>query len=127
MDVAADRILREAFGISYARFLALFAVELLGPTTQRELATWLALSEPSISRTVPTLQADGYLEAITTPGDGNRRSVRLTPAGQDLVKGGKRLLEKRFATVVRESNVDYDSFHAQVEALLNHLSPGQAT
>jgi DNA-binding MarR family transcriptional regulator len=61
MDVAADRILREAFGISYARFLALFAVELHGPTTKREIATWLALSEPSISRTEPTLQAEGYL------------------------------------------------------------------
>lgn len=125
MDVAADRILRSELGISYARFLAVFGVGVLGSATQRELAEWLGLSEPSVSRTAPGLKADGYVEALSTPGEGNRKLLRLTPSGRSLVQQGKRLLERRFSSIVQASNVDYDAFHDQVRALLANLDPGR--
>jgi DNA-binding MarR family transcriptional regulator len=123
MDLAADRILRDQLEITYPRFLALFATDLLDSPSQRDLAGWLGLSEPSVSRTVRGLEADGLVQMRATPGGGNRRTLDLTPHGRSVVKRGKRLLVGRFDAVVRASQVDHAAFHDQVRAILAHLDP----
>jgi DNA-binding MarR family transcriptional regulator len=120
LDHAADRILRQREGISYSRFLTLFAVK-NGATHQRALAAWLSQSEPSTSRMVRVLAAEELLNARQIPGEGNSRRLQLTPSGADLVKRGTLLLEGRFEELLQRSGVSRRSYQRQTRRLLDQL------
>jgi DNA-binding MarR family transcriptional regulator len=126
LDRVADRILHEREGISYSRFLTLFAVK-NGAATQRSLAVWLGQSEPSTSRMVGVLTAEGLLEARRTPGGGNSRHLRLTSAGAELVERGSRLLEGRFQQLLERSGVSRASYQRQTRRLLDQLDADAKT
>lgn len=120
LDRAADELLRREQGISYARFLALFAVCQTNGT-QRDLAQWLGQTEPSTSRMVTLLADGGLLEVIRPRGAGNRRVLRLTTSGEQLVERCGLLLEGRFEELVRRSAVPYQSYQRHTRRLLRHL------
>jgi DNA-binding MarR family transcriptional regulator len=124
LDQAADQTLRREQGISYARFLALFAV---GQTngSQRDLARWLGQTEPSTSRMVTILSKDGLLEVIRIAGTGNRRQLRLTETGEELVERCGRLLERRFEELVLRSGVPHVSYQRHTRRLLQQLDNQQ--
>jgi DNA-binding MarR family transcriptional regulator len=120
LDRAADRILQEREGISYSRFLTLFAVS-NGAANQRALAVWLGQSEPSTSRMVGVLASERLLDARRIPGGGNSRRLQLTSAGAELVERGSRLLEGRFAELLERSGVSQRSYQRQTRRLLGQL------
>ena len=120
LDRAADRILQEREGISYSRFLTLFATE-NGAANQRALAVWLGQSEPSTSRMVGVLASEGLLNARRIPGGGNSRRLELTSAGAELVERGGRLLEGRFEQLLERSGVSRASYQRQTLRLLAQL------
>jgi DNA-binding MarR family transcriptional regulator len=124
LDRAADGILRREEGISYARFLALFAV---GETngSQRALARWLGQTEASTSRMVTVLADEGLLEVTRLEGSGNRRWLRLTNSGAQLVGRCGRLLEGRFEDLVRRSGVPLVSYQRHTRHLLHLLDVDQ--
>lgn len=124
MDRAADRILRLEQGVSLRRFLALYAVRELGGPTQRELAEWMGVTEPSVSRMTRVLAAEELLEVRTDRGAGNRRLLRLTSAGSGLVVRCGALLEDRFAALVDSAGVSYEDYSALTRRLLVHLEDG---
>ena len=124
LDRAADALLRREQGISYARFLALFAVwETNG--SQRDLAQWLGQTEPSTSRMVTVLADEGLLEVARPEGGGHRHRLRLTSSGAQLVERCGRLLEGRFEDLVRRSGVPYESYQRHTRRLLHQLDAGQ--
>lgn len=124
LDRAADGLLRREEGISYARFLALFAVwETNG--TQRDLAQWLGQTEASTSRMVTVLAGEGLLEVTRREGAGNRHRLRLTTSGAQLAERCGRLLEGRFEDVVRRSGVPYVSYQRHTRRLLDQLEADQ--
>jgi len=125
LDRFADGLLREAAGVSYARFLALFAVRECGGT-QRDMARWLGLSEPSTSRMVRVLADDGLLEVKTLAGRGNRRQVQLTAKGDELIDRCGELLEARFEELVKLCGVDYQIYQNQTRRLLDNLEAAPA-
>jgi DNA-binding MarR family transcriptional regulator len=125
MDRAADRILSDAMGLSYRRFLALLLVQELGSPTQRALADALDVTEPSVSRMTAVLVEVGYLDAGVPLGGGNRRQLTLTPAGRHAVTSARDLLEARFAELVARSGVPYAAYSRHTRALLEALDPGQ--
>ena len=133
LDRAADGLLRSHEGVSYARFLALFAVS-QGAGNQRELARWLGQTEPSTSRMVGVLTEQGWLTATTVKGAGNQRRLALTESGGELVDRGGRLLEARFEDLVTRSGVSYAAYQRHTRRLLSQLdadldapsTPGQA-
>src|SRR3954447_16216826 len=104
LDRAADRLLRDHDGISYSRFLALFAIR-QGALSQRALADWLGQSEPSTSRMVGVLADEGLLKVTRVAGAGSRRHLELTDSGAALVKRASGLLEERFVDLVNRSGV----------------------
>jgi DNA-binding MarR family transcriptional regulator len=105
LDRGADSILRERLGITYNRFLTLLTLQRLGSATQRELAAQLGVSEPSVSRSLPTLTEAGYLTVTSTAGEGNRRQVELTAVGDKLVNEAADVLEDGFADVMKRAGV----------------------
>src|ERR1700678_120232 len=121
LDRAADQVLQAAAGTTYPRFLALFAIS-EGARTQRELAAWLGVTEPSVSRMVSVLAADGLIEVGTTPGMGNRRHLALTATGSQVVGHCGRLLEQRFVGLVEACGVPYDDYAIYTGRLIDQLA-----
>ncbi len=105
LDRGADRILKDRLGITFNRYLTLLTLQRLGSATQRELAAELGVSEPSVSRSVPALTEAGHLTVTSITGEGNRRRVELTPAGDKLVNEAADLLEDAFAQVMELAGV----------------------
>jgi DNA-binding MarR family transcriptional regulator len=126
LDRSADRILREHEGISYSRFLTLFAVR-NGATNQRALAVWLGQSEPSTSRMVGLLARERMLDVRRIPGAGNSRHLRLTSAGAEVVERGSGLLEARFEALLERSGVSRTSYQRQTRRLLAQLDADALT
>jgi DNA-binding MarR family transcriptional regulator len=124
LDRAADELLSREQGISYARFLTLFAVRETNGS-QRDLARWLGQSEPSTSRMVTVLADDGLLEVTRLEGGGNRRRLRLTTGGAELVERCGCLLQGRFEDLVRRSGVPYDAYQRHTRRLLHQLDADQ--
>ena len=104
-DRAADQILKECLGIKFSRYLTLLTLQRLGSATQRELATELGVSEPSISRSVPLLTDEGFLTVTSVAGGGNRRQVELTTVGEKLVDEAADILEDSFAQLMKAAGV----------------------
>ena len=105
LDRAAEQILQERIGISFNRYLTLLTLQRLGTTTQRELATELGVSEPSVSRSVPQLMDAGFLTVTSVAGEGNRRRVELSAVGEKLVDEAADVLEDAFAQVMKLAGV----------------------
>jgi DNA-binding MarR family transcriptional regulator len=125
LDRAADRILRAEQDLSYRRFLVLFMVDMLGTPTQRALAERLGVTEPSVSRMTSALAGTGLLEAHPDPAGGNRRQLRLTAIGRDLVRQCGELLEGRLAALVKASGVPYDVYVRHTNQLLAALDSAE--
>jgi DNA-binding MarR family transcriptional regulator len=125
LDRAADRILRAEQNLSYRRFLVLFMVDLMGAPTQRALAERLGVTEPSVSRMTGALARTGLLDARPDPVGGNRRQLRLTASGRDLVRRCRQLLEGRLAALVEASGVPYDLYTRYTNQLLAALDSGE--
>ena len=125
LDRSADGILRGEEGVSYSRFLALFAVRETGGS-QRDLARWLGLTEPSASRMVGVLEEAGLLARIRVAGAGNRRKLQLTREGMALTERCSRMLEGRFAGLLKVSGVPYAAYQGHTRRLLRRLEPYQA-
>ena len=126
LERAADELLRGEQGVSYARFLALLAAKETNGS-QRDLARWLGQTEPSTSRMVTVLAADGLLEVTRLEGGGNRRRLRLTARGAQVVERCGHLLEGRFEELVRHSGVPYEAYQRHTRRLLAQLDAGQSS
>jgi DNA-binding MarR family transcriptional regulator len=124
LDRVADALLRDETGVSYSRFLALFAVT-QGAETQRALSLWLGQSEPSTSRMVGVLTRAGWLDVSRIPGAGNRRQLSLTESGDELVARCAELLEHRFSELVKEAGVPYERYQESTRRLLAQLDDDQ--
>lgn len=126
LDRAADALLRTEAGLTYSRFLPLFMVGSQGADTQRVLADRLGLSEPSVSRMTRVLVEEGLLEVISKPGEGNRRRLKLTRVGQQVVKRWGRRLEQRFAELVDDAGVPYQRYAQYTQRLIEQLESAGA-
>ena len=124
---AADGILQAEQNVSYRRFLTLYAVREMGGTTQRDLARWMGVTEPSVSRMTGVLVEAGFLEARADRAGGNRRHLQLTTAGEELIARCGALLEDRFAALVETAGVSYEDYGAATRRLLATLSDGEAS
>jgi DNA-binding MarR family transcriptional regulator len=120
LDRVADALLRDDVDVSYARFLALFAVA-RGAETQRELSLWLGQSEPSTSRMVRVLAEAGWLDVSRIRGTGNRRLLKLTESGRTVVDRCARRLEDRFSEIVARAGVPHDDYQHSTRLLLAQL------
>ena len=121
LDREADRILRAQEGLSYSRFLLLWAVGELDGPTQRALADWLGLTEPSVSRMTALLASERLLVVEDDPGGGNRHRVVLTASGQEVVvRCGKRL-EDKVDALVASAGLSYRDFRRDTAKLLAEL------
>jgi len=124
LDASAEGIL-PSLGLTYSRYLTLLTIERLGETTQRAIADAMRLTEPAVSRTTRALQADGHVATDAQAGAGNRRAVRLTPAGQALVGTAADQLEAAFGTLLEAAGLRSSDVLALTEPLITTLLEGK--
>jgi DNA-binding MarR family transcriptional regulator len=122
LDRAADRILRAEEGLSYRRYLMLYAIGELGGPMQRAVAEWMGVTEPSVSRMTRVLADSGLVEVSAEPAGGNRRRIELTPAGNKLVVRCGKLLEGRLMVLVKAASVPYRDYRDSTQRLLDALA-----
>lgn len=124
IDLAADRLLADEYGLSYRHFVTLLLVGQLTAPTQRALAEAMGVSEPSISRMTKVLRHAGLLDASTTGlSGGNRRQLGLTPAGKDVVEQCRGVLELRLVGLAARTRVPYAVYLRQTRQLLQACFP----
>jgi DNA-binding MarR family transcriptional regulator len=126
LDRAADRMLQADHGVSYKRFLTLTMVGELGVSTQRALADALGVTEPSVSRMVGVLAAEGLLDVQRGAAGERGRRLSLTETGSALVASVQSRLEERFAELIAVSGVSYDEYAEQTARMLRTLEQVQA-
>ena len=126
LDASADGILPD-LGLTYSRYLTLLTIERLGETTQRAIAEAMGLTEPAVSRTIRGLQASGFVATDAQAGTGNRRAVRLTPAGETLVNSASDQLEEAFASLLSAAGLRSADVLALTDPLIKTLVEGNAT
>jgi hypothetical protein len=71
------------------------------------------------------LARTGLLDARADPVGGNRRQLRLTASGRELVQRCRQLLEGRLAALVEASGVPYDVYARYTNQLLAALDSGE--
>ncbi len=125
LDASADGIL-PTLGLTYARYLTLLTIERLGETTQRAIAEAMGLTEPAVSRTIRGLKVDGHVATDAEVGAGNRRAVRLTAPGQQLVDTAADQLEAAFGTLLEAAGLRPDDVLALTDPIIRTLTEGDS-
>jgi DNA-binding MarR family transcriptional regulator len=111
MDTAADRLLKEHFGISYGRFHFLLILSKSPRTTQHGLTTKLGHSDAAISRMANVLQKEHLLTISQDPSHARRNNLVLTAAGTKLVYDAGDMLETTFGDLLQMSRIDLDAYY----------------
>ncbi len=93
-----------------------------GPASIGTLAKRIGVRQPAITRSVLQLRAAGLVDADAETGDQRVKTVRLTPAGRDLVAEAERLLWPAVEATARDLCEGLDgSFLERLDALEDAL------
>lgn len=111
--------------LSHSQLRLLGTLEEIEPATQHQLAQALGLSDPAISRSLRSLEAEGYVAIGVDPAHRRRRLVTLTPAGQNTFLAEGRPLEEELRTALRQAGFPYDRYLADTHRLAALLTPGE--
>lgn len=68
-----------------------------GPSNLGDLAQWIAVSPPTVSRTITTLEERGWVQRTPSSQDGRVVLVALTPEGQAAVEAMKEAAVRQVA------------------------------
>jgi DNA-binding MarR family transcriptional regulator len=102
-------------GITPSQQSALAAIDHRGPLTLGELAAFENVRPPSITRIVAALEAEGWVERTTDPGDRRVTSVQVTAKGRRELK---RIREERNAWLAGRLALLDDEERSALEAAL---------
>jgi DNA-binding MarR family transcriptional regulator len=89
MDRAGEALFRRELGISLAQFLVLSVVDAHpGPLSQQAIADRLGLTKGTVSRQIDAAVTAGLMSIEVSRHNRRENQVRLTPAGDALVRRG---------------------------------------
>lgn len=108
LDRTGDRILKAALGLSMSRALVLLAIDVDGPMTQRDLASWVGSTAPAVTSLLRELRADGLVSIREDEDNRRRKVVSLTAEGRRTIRSARRLLDQRFDELLRRAGIDGD-------------------
>jgi DNA-binding MarR family transcriptional regulator len=88
--------------ISRTNLRFLDAVEELGPVSVSKLATRMDLSQPTASRALQQLEADGFVARTADPADGRVAFYSATEAGREAHRRMRRFMAGQLAEALRD-------------------------
>jgi DNA-binding MarR family transcriptional regulator len=124
MAVAADKLLRDKFGLGFTEYLALHGIGNKRLTSQAELTGFTGAGTAGVSRIVTRLETRGLIDAKPDPANRRRNLLSLTPAGTKLFERAATHLEQRFvqSAAAIASSEDQETFERVLDALLSKMS-----
>lgn len=78
--------IRQSAGLSFAGYQLLFSLQVVGPINPNRLARIASVSTASMSSLLNTLERKEMISREADPEDGRKTVVRLTTAGETMVK-----------------------------------------
>jgi DNA-binding MarR family transcriptional regulator len=98
----------------------------LGPVSVSKLASRMDLSQPTASRALQQLEADGYVERTSDPADGRVAFYSATHAGREAHQRMRRFMAGQLAEALRDMRPERRSDMAQLlTELVTRLSVSQ--
>lgn len=104
LDKAFDQTLRNHTPVGLSQFSLLAAISQEGSVNQRQLAHFLEVSTPAVSRQVDIARRMGWLKVAASPTDRHGHLLTLTPEGQQLVDQGMEALETHLFKIFSAHN-----------------------
>lgn len=118
MDTYADALLKGRFGVTYNLFEFLAKVSELDTPDVTTLARHLRNSKAAVSKRVPGLRADGWIETVSDPANARRVRIALTDKGADLVRDAGGVLDAEFTDLFADADlIDPAVLNSQLETL----------
>ena len=96
------RVRGSGVAISRTHLRFLDAVEELGPVSVSKLATRMDLSQPTASRALQQLEADGYVARTGDPADGRVAFYTVTDQGREAHQTMRRFMTGQLAEALRD-------------------------
>lgn len=121
LDREANKIVKN-LGISYKRVLFLIVLRNNGPLTQHELASMLGYSDAAVSLMLRELKKAHYITIIPSSDHGRKKIVQLTTAGSSVSKRASKILDEKFAMLVKVSGVNIKEYVQLTERLYQALT-----
>lgn len=117
MDALSNDVLVTRFGADHGLFVFLNPL-LDGTLDVTRLAERLNLTKAAVSKRVPALARDGWLQVSSDPAHGRRVLLSLTPRGRALVQDAGALLSDRFAAVLAALSIDAGRLDHDLTAMI---------
>ncbi len=126
LNRAADRLLRQNYGMTYSQFLFVVSLRDSGAVSSGVLADRLGVSAAAVSKRTQWFVERGLVVAKPLATDARSVSLALTETGRALADDTSQFLEKQFRATFRGiSSVDLDELNRTlllVEAYLTSSS-----
>lgn len=122
MNRIAERILQSEVGITYARFVFLFAIKECGTATQHQIAQAMKVSDPAVSKLCAEAVHDDLLHIAINPQHKRQRLISLTPAAQKVLARSLTALDTCFSDVCAGATVNEETYRQQTALLLDSLN-----
>ena len=126
LNRAADRLLRQNYGMTYSQFLFVVSLRDSGAVSSGVLADRLGVSAAAVSKRTQWFVERGLVVAKPLATDARSVSLALTETGRTLADDTSQFLEKQFRATFRGiSSVDLDELNRTlllVEAYLTSSS-----
>ena len=112
--------------MSFGAFTLLFCLWVWGPLEVREAADRMAVSRPTVSGVADTLERRGLIERRDHEADARRRSLALTPEGEQVFSKLFPVVNRREGAACRDLEPDEAAELARLLRKLVHSSRGDS-
>lgn len=112
--------------MSFGAFTLLFCLWVWGPLEVREAADRMAVSRPTVSGVADTLERRGLIERRDHEADARRRSLALTPEGEQAFARLFPVVNRREGAACRDLEPDEAAELARLLRKLVHSSRGDS-
>lgn len=119
LDKAFDQTLHNHTGIGLSQFSLLVAMDQYESVNQRQLADFLEVSTPAVSRQVDIARRMGWIEVTPSLIDRHGNSLALTQQGRALIKQGTSTLEQHVFKIFTDHN-KHTNLMEHIDLLLDH-------
>lgn len=126
LDRQSDQVLQERLGIGFSQFKILMAVKWKGAVQQKQIASYLAQTEASVSRQVKLLHDKGLIISRLNPRSRREHLTMLTPKGDQTLERAMRVLNDFHSPVISQlSSKQQIQLAEALQTLRNYVSEGQ--
>ncbi len=123
IDNRGAQILLHEMGIGFSQFKILSCLSKTPGASQSEIAQWLNLTPPAISRQVEAMLGKGLIASRKNPKNRRQHILSLTSTGQDALKKAWELLDSRFGDVMAVlSKEEQSRLVDMLDRLLHHFA-----